>query len=161
MRLVGRRAPKDSRQLRQHLRSRIVCSGPTAQLPRLKVGNRFQQSTLTRRSLPGVSFNQLTRGPSYGITGGTRWTFLGQSKNVLKGFKQVPLRALCSRPAPVVRRRRLHAPCTPRVMGPAPEHLATVVTDDVPSTPEAVSRGTIPRDRVTAGAMCDKREPAA
>jgi hypothetical protein len=60
----------------------------------LKVGDGFQQSTLTPGSLPGVSLNQLARGASYRITDGTRRTFLGQSKNVLKVFEQGPMRAV-------------------------------------------------------------------
>jgi hypothetical protein len=123
------------------------------------VGNRLQHSTLTHRSLPGVSLNQLARGASYRITGGTRWTFLGQSKNVLKVFEQGPVRAVYPRSAPVIR-RRLDARCTPRVMGAAPEHLATLVTHDVASTKGSISRGSVPRDRVTASAVCEKREPA-
>jgi hypothetical protein len=151
-------APKDIRELLQHLRSRIVGSGQAAQLPPLKVGDRFQHSTLTHRSLPGVSLDQLARGASYRITEGTRWTFLGQSKNVLKVFEQRPVGAVCARPAPVVR-RRLDSRCTPRVMGAAPQHLATLVTHDVASTRGRISWRSVPRDHVTAGAVCEIREP--
>jgi hypothetical protein len=37
--------------------------------------------------LAGVSLDQLARGASDRITDGTRWTFLGQSKNLLKVFE--------------------------------------------------------------------------
>jgi hypothetical protein len=151
-------ASKDIRERLQDLRSRIVCSGEAAQLPPLKVGDRFQHSTLTHRSLPGVSLDQLARGASYRITDGTRWTFLGQSKNVLKAFEQRPVRAVCARPTPVVR-RRLDSRCTPWVMGAAPEHLAALVTHDVASTRGRIRRRSVPRDRVTAGAVCEIREP--
>jgi len=151
-------ASKDIRELLQHLRSRIVCSGQAAQLPPLKVGHRFQHSTLTHRSLPGVSFNQLARGASYRITDGPRWTLLGQSKNVLKVFEQRPMRAVGARPTPVVR-RGLDSRFTPGVMGAAPEYLAALVTHDVASTKGGISRRSVPRDRVTAGAVCEIREP--
>jgi len=45
-------------------------------------------------------------------------------------------------------------------MGAAPEHLATLVTHDVASTTGRISRRSVPRDRVTAGAVCEIREPA-
>jgi hypothetical protein len=78
---------KDIRELLQHLRSRIVCSGQAEQLPPLKVGNRFPHSTLTDPLLAGVSLDQLARGASDRITRGTRRTFLGQSKNLLEIFE--------------------------------------------------------------------------
>ena len=154
-----RLAPKDIRELRQHLRSRIICSGEAAQVPPLKMGNRFQHPTLTHRSLRGVSFNQLTGGASYRIAGGTRWTFLSQAKNVLKVFEQRPVRAVSACPTPVVR-WRIDSGCTPWVIGAAPEHLAALVTHDIASTNRRISRRSVPRHRVTAGAVCEIREPA-
>jgi hypothetical protein len=81
-------------ELLQRQRSRIVCSGFTVQLPPLKERNRFQHPTAPHRSAsPGISLNQFARAASYRITERTRWTFLGQSKNVLKAFKQRPAHA--------------------------------------------------------------------
>ena len=92
-------------------------------MTRLQVCDRFQQSTLTHGSLPGFSLDQFASGASYRIAGGTGRTFFGQAKNVLKIFKQRPVRVVRARPTPVVR-RRLHSPGAPRVMGTAPQTVA-------------------------------------
>jgi hypothetical protein len=154
-------APKCVTEPRQHQRSRVVYAGYAVQLPPLKVSNRFQHPTAARRSAsPGIRLNQFARPASYRVTERTGWTLLGQSKNELKAFKQRPVRPVQPRSAPVVR-RRLDSRCTPRVIGAAPEHLATLVTHDVAWAEGPVNRRSVPRDRMTAGAVEEISEPTA
>jgi hypothetical protein len=88
-------APKCFSEPRQRHRSGVVGAGFAVQLPPLKVRHRFQQPTAAQPSAsPGISLNQFARAASYCITEPTRWTFLGQSKDELKAFKQRPVRAM-------------------------------------------------------------------
>ena len=81
-------------------------------MPPLKVSNRFQHPPATDRSAtPRISFDQFACAASNGITERTRRAFLGQSKNVLEGFRTVsPARDVTAvRPSgPAARRLWLH-----------------------------------------------------